>query len=738
MITNQIITSNWNYPLIDERFDIFRLSYNFKLSNDDTFNKNILDIQDDKVKFVSTVYLSGITAYCMTKKKTVTEMDIRNTILNNFSSLESNLLHVERIPLLMLSGWGEERILKAFDYKKQALLQLLINSTLNNPVFEEDAYNNITGRCYFYNRLWNDNPDEKIELVDFTMDSKMTLYPTVATFIKEKPLKPSYKLVYDTSRNVIRKATRDDDESVTYYRKGIDGTHATRHAVGTTLQDWETSRLACLANFYTAIKEELAEYVSLAFDQFDTENLTVKSLDIGDDAIADIHRANGINVIDHISFSKKEKEKATALDRKRVLWIDECKGKVEDAIRQYCKANDISFRLSADRDIYRSNLCLVRDKDFYKINKELDDRHVVDENCICQHVTVPFTNRGFQEMISVLLKELVIKSDLMEKRIRLTDWGKFGFETDMNFFIANFSRNENNVTSVQIAGMTIRPDGSFTTRLFHVPDADNYDSNIYSLEEHQVIDCFRSTGSDGPYFDRMIEMALWPGDDIFDAYIIKRTKVRALSDIEEMKRSFDKEKDDTVYDADIILEAIKEFQCCGNPRHEEVYENINEYLMDKGTVSKRELLPLLTPSKKEDKKTTKIDSIVKEAISEATQTILRVSRTAESEKNMGIDAYKHIHLWLHEEDKGNYWSKMTYNYTVGMVDKPKQRIANSPIVRQIYCKEGDDPDRAFVDKILSLLQVGFVKFKNYTVLPFPAKYLREMLNYQTSKKTTGS
>ena len=732
MITNQIITSNWNYSLIDERFDIFRLSY------DDTFNQNILDIQDDKVKFVSTFYLSGRTAYCMTKKKAVSEMDIRTAILMNFNNLESNLLHVGRIPLQMLSRMGERNILQAFDYKRPALLQLLINSTLNNPVFEEDAYNNITGRCYFYNRLWNDNPDEKIELVDFTMDNKMTLYPTVATFIKEKPVKPSYKLVYDTSRNVIRKATRDDDESVTYYRKGIDGTHATRHAVGTTLQDWETSRLACLANFYTAIKEELVEYVSLAFDQFDTENLTVKSLDIGDDAIADIHRTNGINVIDHISFSKKEKDKTTALDRKRVQWIDDCKHKVKDAIRQYCKANDIAFCLSADRDIYRSNLCLVRDKDFYEINKDLDDRHIVDENCICQHVTVPFTTGGFQEMISVVLKELVIKSDLMEKRIRLTDWGKFGFETEMNFFIAKYSKNEDNVTSVQIAGMTIRPDGSFTTRQFLVPDADNYESFIFSQDDHQIIDCFRSEANNKKYFDRYIEMALWPGDDIFDAYIIKRTKIRAISDIEEMKRCFDEEKDDTVYDADVILDAIKDFQCCGNPRHEEVYENISDYLMDKGTVSKRDLLPLLKPSPKEDKKATKIDSIVKEAISEATQTILRVSRTAESEKNMGIDAYKHIHLWLHEEDKGERWSKMTFNYTVGMVDKPKQRIANSPIVRQIYCKEGDDPDRAFVDKIISLLQVGFVKFKNYTVLPFPAKYLREMMNYQASRKATGS
>ena len=731
MIINQIITTNWNYPLIDERFDIFKLSY------DDTFNKNILDIQDDRVKFISTVYLTGRTAYCMTKKNTVSEMDIRSVILKNFGDLEPNMLHIERIPLLMLSRLGENRILKAFDYKRPALLQLLINSTLNNPVFEEDAYNNITGRCYFYNKLWNDNPDEKIELVDFTMDSKMTLYPTVATFIKEKPPKLSYKLVYDTARNVIRKATRDDDESVTYYRKGIDGTHATRHAVGITLKDWETSRLACLAKFYAAIREELAEYVSLTFTQIETESLTVKSLDIGEDAIADIHRANGINVIDHTTYNQKEKDRSTAPDRKRVQWIEESKQKVMDAIRQYCEENGIAYSTSAIRDTFRSNLCIVRDKDFYKFNKELDDMHLVDENCVCQHVTVPFANGGFEEMISVLLKELVIKSDLMEKRIRLTDWGRFGFETDMNFFIAKYSRNDDETTSVQIAGMTIKPDGSFTTRQLLVPDANNYESINYSQEEHQVIDCFRSESSKGRYFDRSIEMTLWE-DDIFDAYIIKRTNIRAISDIEEMKRCFDDEKTDTVYDADIILDAIKPFQYCGNPRHQEVCENICEYLMDKTTVSKKELLPLLKPSKKEDQKTTKIDSTVKEAISEATHTILRVSRTAESEKNMGIDAYKHIHLWLNEEDKGTDWSKLTYNYTVGMVDKPKQAIANSPVVRQIFRKDMDFPDRAFVDKIISLMQVGFVKFKNYTVLPFPAKYLREMMNYQTFRKTTES
>ena len=73
-----------------------------------------------------------------------------------------------------------------------------------------------------------------------------------------------------------------------------------------------------------------------------------------------------------------------------------------------------------------------------------------------------------------------------------------------------------------------------------------------------------------------------------------------------------------------------------------------------------------------------------------------------------------------------------------MVDKPNQSIANSPVVRQIYRKDKYTPEREFIDKIISMLQVGFVNFKKYTVLPFPAKYLREMMNYQTFMKTTES
>ena len=73
-----------------------------------------------------------------------------------------------------------------FGYRGRALLQLLINSTLNS-IFEEDEYNNITGRCYYWNPAWNENPKTKIELVDLTIERDMVMYPSVCTFTKEKP-----------------------------------------------------------------------------------------------------------------------------------------------------------------------------------------------------------------------------------------------------------------------------------------------------------------------------------------------------------------------------------------------------------------------------------------------------------------------------------------------------------------------------------------------------------------------
>lgn len=50
------------------------------------------------------------------------------------------------------------------------------------------------------------------------------------------------------------------------------------------------------------------------------------------------------------------------------------------------------------------------------------------------------------------------------------------------------------------------------------------------------------------------------------------------------------------------------------------------------------------------------------------------------------------------------------------------------VVRQMYSNGGKSVDDGFVRKLFDLMKVRFVRYNNYTVLPFPAKYLREARN----------
>ena len=147
---------------------------------------------------------------------------------------------------------------------------------------------------------------------------------------------------------------------------------------------------------------------------------------------------------------------------------------------------------------------------------------------------------------------------------------------------------------------------------------------------------------------------------------------------------------------------------------------------------KSELLPLLYPTKTEAKKRVTICTKAKEAIANATGVVLKVGRRAEDSERMGTDVYRHIHLWesieYDEEDDQEEKPAKVYCYVVGQYDTPNQSISTSPVMRQVLRADCAQPSEEVVMKLLEMMQVGFVRMKNYTVLPFPAKYLREILS----------
>ena len=733
VLLNQIEVSKWNYEAIEKDFDIYQVVL------DSPAARNVLNTQDIKVRILSTVYYTGQQSFVLTRKGTTDEMTLQ-FILNKTGEGKCK---VRRIPLKMLSRRMRE-LRKLFGYRCRALLQLLINSTLNG-VFPEDEYQNITGRCYYYNRDWNDDPDRKIELIDLTLEKDMVMYPSIVTFTKTKPGAVRYveKVVYDSGSMTIRKALKDDPENAVYYRQGIDGTHGTRAYDGTTLPYWEKSRMSCVARFFRTVRHELAPYVQFDFTTIDTKEISAHDLTLGDDGIARVLRDNGICLVDSTVFSQKEKE-----DKKKAIvqWTEESRKAYYDAFSSFCKDNGIPFKSGA-KDLYNANIEIVRTEKFYDINKDMKDPYIPEKNIVCQHVTVPVSyktakgevSKAFAETVRTVLKEVVIKADLRDGRIRLVDWSRYDVRRPLSFFCARPCATDKDRKSglrpVLFAGMTVSPDGSFTIKRFKI---DNIKSSELQ-DEHQgaIIQLFFRQNFDNSYFDRNVELAVWSDDDVSDAYIIRRTNVRAMSNILEMERSFMDEKEDVLLDTDAIMKAIEGLQD-GNATHEEVYDNIVNGIRNKEQILKSELIPLLYPAKTEGKKRVTICTKAKETIANATGVVLKVGRRTEDSERLGTNVYRHIHLWesleYDKEDDQEDKPAKVFCYVVGQYDTPNQSISTSPVMRQILRADCAQPSEEVVLKLLEMMQVGFVRMKNYTVLPFPAKYLREVLNVEFKNK----
>lgn len=727
ILLNQITVSQWNYEAIEKDFDIFQIVL------DSPSSRNILNTQDIKVRILSTVYYTGQQSFVLTRKGSTDEMTLQ-FILNKSGEGKCT---VRRIPIRMLSRRMRE-LRKLFGYRCRALLQLLINSTLNG-VFPEDEYQNITGRCYYYNKDWNDDPDRKIELIDLTLEKDMVMYPSVVTFTKTKPGAVRYveKVVYDSRSMAIRKALKDDHEDVIYYRQGIDGTHGTRAYDGTTLPYWEKSRMSCVARFFRIVHHELAPYVTFDFTAIGTKEIRAHDLTLGDAGIARVLRENGICLVDSTMYSLKEKE-----EKKKAIvqWTEDSRKAYRNAFSSFCKDNGIPFKTGA-KDLYNANIEIVRTEKFYDINKDMKDPYIPEKDIVCQHVTVPVTyktakgevSKAFTETVRTVLKEVVIKADLRDRCIRLVDWSRYDVRRPLSFYCARpcatDKERKSGLRPVLFAGMTVSPDGSFTIERFII-------ANIKSPEfqderQREIVRLFFRKNFGSSYFDRNVELAVWSDNDISSAYIIRRTNVRAMSNILEMERSFMDEKEDVLLDTDVIMKAIEGLQD-GNAIHEEVYYKIIDGIRDKEQILKSEFLPLLYPTKTEAKKRVTICTKAKEAIANATGVVLKVGRRAEDSERMGTDVYRHIHLWesieYDEEDDQEEKPAKVYCYVVGQYDTPNQSVSTSPVMRQVLRADCAQPSEEVVMKLLEMMQVGFVRMKNYTVLPFPAKYLREILN----------
>ena len=696
MLTNRI-KAKYNIEEIDKDFDIFEVSSDSERDID----KNILDINTDDKRYIarSVVYTWGKTCFMMFDKGYMTDVILRSI----FEESGADRYLVNKVNL-----FDEIYCQRMFFYNKRILLQLLLNS-LATSSDREVTYNNLTGKLYYFNHALNKRSKKSLILLEISLGNGMTLFPKAVTF-RKMPIscrdRNNTPYIIDRNTSGLRKMLKSEQCKEAYFQKGFEGTHASVSYLGFYYQDFESSKAKAMYDLCVDIKEYLGKYVEIEFSDLETESPQVLSTTVLSDFCIDevVKRLvlKGIRIINYTGDYGKETQKQ---------WID------------ICHLLGIPCRTVSKIDDNKYNIVIVRTPEYYKENN-LNDPHNQDYGCaVVQHVItdnfqkrIVKKEREIESRYKVVLTELLIKEDVMQNRISLVNWRNYGFENPITFVTRTPCCSDEikwNVFNV----MTISPDGSFRYNTINESGIGVKDSS--ATTDAFITDCFKTKNGRNDFH---VDMAIYENED--DAYIIKHSEERTIPDVEYIGRQMKETDPKRRINTELILQHLSAFeQECGCSDYcsflRKVLYNSGEYISRKD---------LHVKDYKSEKKR------FYDYFELKTGEVIRPKIKRKHEDPAQLDNLVGIKYFRTPCYSGGNDS-CSYSYAVGAKDYSSFKLSmpKAYLVRQIIRKNGTEPDKAFIEKLLNLMQVGFVKYNGNTVLPFPNKYLNEITRLLKSR-----
>lgn len=689
MLTNRI-KAKYNIEEIDKDFDIFEVSSDSERDID----KNILDINTDDKRYIarSVVYTWGKTCFMMFDKGYMTDVILRSI----FEESGADRYLVNKVNL-----FDEIYCQRMFFYNKRILLQLLLNS-LATSSDREVTYNNLTGKLYYFNPALNKRSKKSLILLEISLGNGMTLFPKAVTF-RKMPIscrdRNNTPYIIDRNTSGLRKMLKSEQCKEAYFQKGFEGTHASVSYLGFYYQDFESSKAKAMYDLCVDIKEYLGKYVEIEFSDLETECPQVLSTTVLSDFCIDevVKRLvlKGIRIINYTGDYGKETLKQ---------WQDAC------------RSLGVPYRTVSKVDDNKYNIVIVRTPEYYKENG-LNDPHNQDYgSAIVQHVITD----NFKEKIvkkegeieprcRVVLTELLIKEDVMQNRISLVNWQNYGFEEPITF-VTRTPCCSNEIKWNVFNVMTIFPDGSF--RYYTINEDEMGVKAFTTMTEAYITECFKNKNGKN---DSHVDMAIFGKEN--DPYLIKHSEERTIPDVEYIGRQMKETDPRRRIKTELVLQHLIAFeQECGCSDYcsflKKVLYNVGEY------ISKKDLHVKDYKSEKKrfyDYFESKTGEIIRPKIKR------KQEDPAQLENLVGIKYFRTPCY------SGGY-DPCSYSYAVGAKDYSSFKLSmpKAYLVRQIIRKNGTEPDKAFIEKLLNLMQVGFVKYNENTVLPFPNKYLNEI------------
>lgn len=687
MLTNRI-SVDYNMENIDADFDIFRV----EKANKDYYKYNILDSAVYEFKAAAVQWTFGATALVLFRKGEVTEQQFKEAIMKEYEDVKIQKIHL----------FDSEQC-KCFQYQKRLLAQLLINS-MRTPNHDAFRYSNLTGKLFYHDPAWK-YKDRFIRFLEIVIDPGMYLNLNHETF-KRVENESLGTHVIDPKTGEFRKKLKSDTNVTTYKKGSLKHNHfRVDNFDMTDYTHFCKSKMGVMEQFLKDVKENLSKYISIELmeredaREFDISNW--EKAGISDSEYGELLKKKGVVIVDEIG-TKKSKEIVNSLS--------------VELLEHYGVEVTIG-----DLTLEAYNIRIIHNEEYY-IENELPDPHNNIKGYIVQHMTEEaehFTeSSGSSPAVRKIVQELIIKGDVKERFISIYDWKRLDSGKSWTFILRERRKTEfgENTRHVNFANIEVKNYFDYYRLQIDCNGKMDFDSfcdadNEVSEEWEKICCAYDLVESKQFRVKNKIDGLFY--SDIDNIHAIIETREKSLPNITALMNMLRETDEKQKVQKDVLIQAMNDFELA----YQDYYENVE--LWKEKLLEKEEMI-----TKKEVKKVLNMRTNVASLFNRFFHEKFGIWIFGEWRKEE-FDAIYQIGNLLnikYEYNDNDYDDGHTFVYYVGAKSK-RISYPNACCMRKVV-SFGDEIE---YEELLPLMAVEFVRNNQYTVLPFPYKYLREYI-----------
>lgn len=671
---------------IDEDFDVFLV----EKSKEDYYKYNILDSPLYDFNALAVQWSFGAKAFVLFRKGEATEQNFKKNIMQKYNDVKIQKIDV----------FNSEQCYKNFWYNNRLLAQLLINS-IKTPTHKDFMYNNLTGKLFYHDPEWKCK-DEKTGEIIFIRFLEVVIDPGMYLNFEHKTFRRTTDenctlYVIDPKTGEFRKK-HSTDKNITTYKEGS-LKHSRFTVTNLSIKSYDSfkkCKMGIMEQFLSDVREKLSKYLTIEItERKDTKTYAISNLEkkgISDRDYGEMIRKRGIVIVDE-NDTEKSKDMVE---------------KLKNELQQYYGVEASVGRLSEQA----YNIRIIHHEDYYDAEKIADAHDDGLKGYIVQHIAEEadhFTNsNGASPDIKKILQELIIKGDVRDRAISIFDWKRISSGKTWSFVIRQNIKEKEDVSGKKV-----------------------YYQNYYRLQidENGRLNfdnfCDKSSEMSGEWEEICCKYDLVTGKsrgiknqveglfytDIDNIHAIILTKEKTIPNTSEIKKALKETNIKEKVSKQVLLKAIDDFEA-NNPKYSgEVSEWKCKLSDEPEIITKKQIKNLLN---------------MKKGASSLFNRFLHKEYGIWIDGEMRKEEFESVYQIRNLMDiKYEYQQDYDYGsstlYYVGAKSKNRSYPNACCIRKVISC----DNDTIEFEGLLPMLAVDFVRNGQYTVIPFPFKYLRE-------------